>query len=222
MEIISNGKMVEVAYKFFAVDGDTDTTIYEFTKERPDRFIFGYDHFMLDAFLKNLEGLKAGDEFDFTLAPEDAYGEYSADHILELEKSIFFVNGEFDEELVHVGAIVPMNTTDGYRIDGLVKEITDNSVIMDFNHKLAGKNVRFVGSVVSVRKATEEEKHPQHGCGGCHKEGGCHEGGCCEEGHHDGECCGKGEGHHHGDGGCCGKGEGHHHGDGGCCHKGEN
>ena len=40
--------MVEVAYKFFAVDGDTDTTIYEFTKERPDRFIFGYDHFMLE------------------------------------------------------------------------------------------------------------------------------------------------------------------------------
>lgn len=203
MEIISNGKMVEVAYKFFAVDGDTDTTIYEFTKERPDRFIFGYDHFMLDAFLKNLEGLKAGDEFDFTLAPEDAYGEYSADHILELEKSIFFVNGEFDEELVHVGAIVPMNTTDGFRIDGLVKEITDNSVIMDFNHKLAGKNVRFVGSVVSVREATEEEKNPQHGCSGCHKEGGCQEGGCCEDGNHDGDCCGKGEG----DGNCCGKGK---------------
>ena len=52
----------------------------------------------------------------------------------------------------------------------------------DFNHPLAGCNLRFDGTVVTVRDATEAELHPQ--CGGC--SGDCGEGGCsgCSGGCH--------------------------------------
>jgi FKBP-type peptidyl-prolyl cis-trans isomerase SlyD len=68
-------------------------------------------------------------------------------------------------------------TADGFRINGLVKEITADKVKMDFNHPLAGKSVRFDGTILEVRDATAAELKPSCGCGGgC--EGNCGEGGC--------------------------------------------
>lgn len=218
MEIISTGKMVEIAYKIFLVEKDGDTMIYEFKADKPDHFVFGHEPGMLESFTNHLEGLKAGDEFDFILSPIEAFGERNPDLVQVLDKSLFIIEGEFDSDRVYEGAFVPMMTGDGMRIEGIVKEITDDTVTIDFNHQLAGETVKYTGKVINVREATDEEKNPpRHQCGGCGGGdcGGC-EGGDCDK-DHDGECCGKGKDHHHGDSECCGKGKGHHHGDGECC-----
>lgn len=185
--------MVELAYKIFLVDKDGDTLIYEFKAEKPDRFVFGHEPGMLESFTSHLDGLKAGDEFDFILSPIEAFGERNPELVQVLDKSLFVIDGEFDSERVYEGAFVPMMTGDGMRIEGIVKEITDDTVTIDFNHQLAGETVKYTGKVVNVREATDEEKNPQqHHCGDC---GGC-EGSGCEGGdcnkEHDGECCGKG------------------------------
>ena len=105
---------------------------------------------------------------------------------MELDRDIFVVEGKFDEEMIKAGALVPMMTADGYRINGLVKEVTADKVKMDFNHPLAGKAVRFDGKILTVRDATPEELQPAHGCG-C----GCDHDHCDEHG--DGHCgCGDG------------------------------
>ncbi len=102
-----------------------------------------------------------------------------------LEKEIFEIDGKFDNEHVKVGAVIPMMTQDGYRIPGKVLEVTDKEVVMDFNHPLAGKEVRFEGTIGVVRDATPEEIQPASGCGcGCNHEG-CGDGNC-------GEGCGDG------------------------------
>ena len=107
-----------------------------------------------------------------------------------------------DEEMIKVGALVPMMTADGYRINGLVKEVGAEKVKLDFNHPLAGKSVRFDGKILAVRDATPEELQPVHGGCGC----GCdHDHDHCGD-HDDCDC----DGGHHGDGHCgCGDG---------CCH----
>ena len=95
-----------------------------------------------------------------------------------------------------------MMTAEGERIEGIVKKITDTHVTLDFNHQLAGETVKYVGKIVNVREATDEEKNPpRQQCGGC---SGCGDGGCdkdgCEkdgcDGNHDGNCC-------HQDDDCC-------------------
>ena len=88
-----------------------------------------------------------------------------------------------------------MMTSDGYRINGLVVDVTDDEVEMDFNHPLAGEDVRFKGSIITVRDATPEELQPAHGCGcGCHHGGedscGCHGDGTDSCGCSDHEGCG--------------------------------
>ena len=200
---------MEIAYKIFIVNQDGDTMVYEFKEDKPDRFVFGHEPGMLESFTSHLEGLKAGDTFDFILSPIEAFGERNPNMVAELDKQLFVIDGEFDNDRVYVGAFVPMMTAEGMRIEGLVKEIKDDKVTIDFNHQLAGETIKYVGKVINVREATEEEKNPPRHCGGC---GGGDCGGCGEDGCGDGECCDKKEGgceghHHHGDGECCGKGK---------------
>ena len=110
MEIISKGKMVEIAYKIFLVDSEGDTLVYEFTADKPDRFVFGHELGMLESFTSHLEGLKSGDEFDFILSPIEAFGERNPDLVQVLDKSLFVIDGEFDSDRVFEGAFVPMMT----------------------------------------------------------------------------------------------------------------
>ena len=195
MGAITKGKFVELAYQIFIVENGNDTLIYEFKKDKPDRMVFGHEPGLLEAFTNHLEGLNVGDEFDFILAPIEAFGEKDPSMIVTVEKSIFEVEGEFDSERVYEGAFVPMMTADGMRIEGIVKEIADDTVTLDFNHQLAGETVRYKGEVLAVRDATEEELAPRHCGGGCEGCEGCGDDkdGC--EGHADGDCCGKGQGH---------------------------
>ncbi len=177
MDTIAKGKYVVLAYKIFVVGADQDVPVFEFTKEHPDAFVFGNDLSMIEGFMKNIEGLKAGDTFDFTLAPEEAFGKKDENMIIPIEKDVFKNgDGEFDTERVALGNYVPMLTNGGQRVEGLVVEITDTHVTLDFNHQLAGESVRYQGEVLKVREATEEELHPQQGCGSC--SGSCGEGGC--------------------------------------------
>ena len=218
MEQQTPNKYVTVAYELYT---DNDKGIHELVEkapiEHPFQFISGLD-IALDSFESKILALAEGEAFDFVLKVDEAYGPYEQDHVIELPKETFAINGRFDKDMVYPGAVLPLVNADGMRFQGLVLELKDNTVIIDLNHPLAVKDLHFKGQVVTMRDATNEEiqaliNHEGCNCGGdC--EGGC-EGGC--GGHHhehgEGECCGK---HEHGKGECCGK---HEHGEGCGCHK---
>lgn len=218
MEQQTPNKYVTVAYELYT---DNDKGIHELVEkapiEHPFQFISGLG-IALDSFENKILALTEGETFDFVLKADEAYGPYEQDHVIELPKETFAINGRFDKDMVYPGAVLPLVNADGMRFQGLVLELKDNTVIIDLNHPLAGKDLHFKGQVVTMRDATNEEiqaliNHEGCNCGGdC--EGGC-EGGC--GGHHhehgEGECCGK---HEHGKGECCGK---HEHGEGCGCHK---
>ena len=195
---IGQNKVVEFSYEL-EVDGNiVDHT----TDERPLDYIHGTGS-LLPKLEAHIEGMEAGDKFDVTLSPADAYGEIDPDRIIDLPKAAFEVGGEVREDLLVVGNTIPMLNSAGAVIPGVVLEVTPETVKMDLNHQMAGKTLHFTGKVISVREATEKELteglHGEyvHSCGGCHgHNGGC--GGGCHS-HEDGECCG------HGDGDCgCG------------------
>lgn len=125
-----------------------------------------------------------------TAGPDEAFGHHDPEQVVTLEREVFVVDGKFDEEAIKAGNRLPMMTADGYRIDGLVTEVTPTHVKMDFNHPLVDRTVRFDGEVKVVRDATPEEVAPAHGCG-CH--GGCGDGDCgCDGDCSDSGCgCGK-------------------------------
>ena len=131
------------------VDGPQGELIEETLLEDPMRFVMGEDP-MLPKFEAALMGLQAGEKFNVHIVAEEAYGDELETLFVEFPKSDFIEDGELDEEIFQEGEIVPMQTPDGEMVEGVVCEVKLNSIILDFNHPLAGEDLYFEGEVVSV------------------------------------------------------------------------
>ena len=203
---MESNKFISVSYQLYDITDGKSDLIEQTSDERPFIFVSGMG-VTLPAFEEQIVNLAKGESFDFTLTPEQAYGAHYAERVIELEKEIFTINGQFDAQHVQVGAIIPLQNEDGNRFNGVVLEIGDSKVKIDLNHPLAGKMLNFKGEITESREATAEEVagmaklmsgESHGGCSGCNGhcgEGECGEGHCGREGH-----CG-GEGHH-GEGHC--------------------
>ena len=110
MKITAN-KFVAVTYDLNVGEGEERELMEKAVAEAPLKFIFGTGA-MLPAFEDALKGLEVGDKFDFSIAPADAYGEYVEDHVLDLPKNIFEVEGKFDSEVIKEGnGEIPADTS---------------------------------------------------------------------------------------------------------------
>ena len=187
METVEN-KYITVAYKLYSIENGEKEFTEEAPAEHPFQFISGLG-LTLEAFESQVKDLKKGDKFDFTIPASEAYGEYDEEHVIDLPKNIFEIEGKFDSERVVEGAVIPLMTSEGQRINGSVVEVKDDVVVMDMNHPLAGCDLNFVGEVTENRPATNDELAEMArmmsggGCGGgCN--GGCDCGdcgdGCCK------------------------------------------
>ena len=163
---ITPGKYVEITYNLYTLDGDKATLVHQVDVEDPERLVFGVTQGMIEPLEKALDGLTVGDEFSVKVTSDESFGARDPEKVVTLDKEIFLIDGKFDNDRIFVGAAVPMMTAEGFRLTGIVTEITDDKVTMDFNHPLAGRTLRFDGKVLTVRDATEEELHPVQGCQG--------------------------------------------------------
>lgn len=181
---VRKDKVVSLVYEL-RLDAANGEVVESLTEDRPLQFLYGSGN-LLPKFEANIDGLKIGDSFDFDLTAVDAYGEINADAIVEVPISAFEMDGKVDENLLKVGNNIPMRDNAGNRLNGVVKEVTDEVVKMDFNHPLAGNHLFFKGQVTDIREATEEElSHGHiHSGGGC----GCGDGGCGDGMPEDGSC----------------------------------
>ena len=94
METAEN-KYITVAYKMYMVEDGEKEFGEEAPVEHPFQFISGLG-LTLDAFEKQVKDLAEGDTFDFTIPCADAYGEYDEEHVIELPKSVFLIDGGCD------------------------------------------------------------------------------------------------------------------------------
>jgi FKBP-type peptidyl-prolyl cis-trans isomerase SlyD len=173
---IENNKMVSLIYELR--EGNSEGRILETLDEkRPLTFICGTGR-LLPFFESNIISLDNGDAFAFTLKSEMAYGERREDMIIDVPVSVFETDGKINEDICRVGNEVPMMDTEGNPLNGIINEITDTYVKMDFNHPMAGLDLFFAGKIVEVRDATENElggtmnscsscgTNSEHGCSG--------------------------------------------------------
>jgi FKBP-type peptidyl-prolyl cis-trans isomerase SlyD len=163
---VGKNKVVGMTY-ILSKDNVEGELVQEVAKDKPFVVLFGVGA-LLPMFEENLDGLAVGDNFNFALTSEEGYGEKTPEAIVDLEKKIFEVDGKVDEEFLKVGATIPMTNENGQPLNGLVLEVSENTIKMDFNHPLASQGLFFTGEVVEVREASAEEiEHGHvHGAGG--------------------------------------------------------
>ncbi len=95
--------------------------------------------------------MSVGQKADVLVKAEDAYGEYNNQALQEVPLDQF---AGIDLE---VGMSLYGQGEDGGTVQVVVKEIGDESVIIDFNHPLSGKDLAFVVTLNNVREASAEE-----------------------------------------------------------------
>jgi len=138
---IKNGK--EVAFDYvLTIDGSVvDSTI----GKKPFKYTHGKSD-ILPALASQLEGLRAGDKKEVRLSPKDGYGEVNEDAFKEISKTLLT-----GERQPNVGDMLRIKTTDGNMVAARVLEIRKDTMVVDFNHPLAGKALSFAVTVVDVK-----------------------------------------------------------------------
>lgn len=147
MTPIKNGDTVKVHYKGTLEDG----CVFDDSQDHGPLEIVVGDQMVLPGFENALIGKEIDDEITVKIPAEEAYGEYDEENQQEFEKSeleldkyeegmqLIFQQGcdhdheeEEEEEEEHI-----------HEIRGEIVEVKENSVIIDFNHPLAGQNLQF-------------------------------------------------------------------------------
>lgn len=169
---------VTIRYAIFE-DGEKEAT--PGAEDLTESYVHGYGQ-VFPALERGLAGAKKGAHLSVVADPDDAFGPRETEGIFEIEKDGF--EGASD---LSVGEEIVASGPDG---DVLMRvlEIRPETVLVDTNHPLAGKRVRFEVDVVDVRPATEEEIEEAQeeldaepcGCGHAH---GAHEAGAHDHDH---------------------------------------
>jgi peptidylprolyl isomerase len=103
------------------------------------------EHEVIPGFEDALVGMSEGDTKKVELTCEQAYGSYREKHVGMVERSQ--LPGEAD---VQVGMVLEAQAPDGTMTKVMVKQITDEAVIIDGNHPLAGKALTFDLELVEI------------------------------------------------------------------------
>jgi FKBP-type peptidyl-prolyl cis-trans isomerase SlyD len=152
---IDKDAFVSVSYVLSLESGQK---VEETAEDDPLGFVFGIGR-MMPGLEKGLLGLEEGSKARITVEPEDGYGAISDQLIREFPRSIFSDDAEFK-----VGDRVRARGPQGEMIFE-IKQVTEDKVVCDFNHPLAGKSLTFDVEVREVRPSTPADIEAMNQCG---------------------------------------------------------
>ena len=143
---IASGSQVSLHFSLALTNGELIDSNFD---SSPATFRLG-DGSMLPGFEAALIGLQAGAEIEVLLEPVCAFGGINPGnrHRFPIAK---FENLLEDELLpTSIGSVVSFKDAAGFDLPGVVTEISDVAVVVDFNHPLAGKAIRFRAAIIAV------------------------------------------------------------------------
>ena len=136
---IDQGTKVTMSFSLGLENGEIIDSNFD---TQPATFIVG-DGNLLPGFEMPLKGLKAGDQGEFVISPENAFGQRNPENMQQLARD------NFDQESLNIGDVFSFQNGED-ELPGVVIEIGDDSVKVDFNHPLAGRNIIFKVDIIEV------------------------------------------------------------------------
>ncbi len=134
----------------YSLSLDSGEIIDSSTPDRPLEFICGTGQ-IIPGLENALKGMEEGESGKITVEPGEAYGNVNADLIRDIPRNQFPSGVE-----IKPGMSFEANSPQG-PVRFVVKEVTDEKVVADFNHPLAGQRLHFDVTVKGVRDLTPEE-----------------------------------------------------------------
>lgn len=139
-QTVQTGSLVTLHYRIALENGQPLISTFEGT---PATLQLGAGE-LLPSLERLLAGLAEGMQHSYTLTPDQAFGEHKS----ELVERV--LRRHMSEEHVEPMSIMEFTAPDGSRYSGLVREVDAESALIDFNHPLAGKTIRFDVEIIGI------------------------------------------------------------------------
>ena len=138
--VVTNGKKVKFDYTL-TVDGEqVETSVGKI----PLEYTHGENQ-IIPGLEQQLADLKVGDKKSVSVAPDAGYGKVMDEAIKEIPKTSF--PADF---VPQVGMVIEMSGPEGQTFPGVIQEIKDTGIMVNFNHPLAGKTLNFDVTIVGI------------------------------------------------------------------------
>lgn len=141
--VVATGKLVKVDYTLTVNEEQIETSV----GKEPLAFTIG-DKSIIPGLESQLMGMHEGEEKVVIVEPKDAYGDIDEKAVKEFPKSSMPKEVE-----PKVGMVLQAQAPDGEEFPAVVKEVKGDQVVLDFNHPLAGKKLKFQVKVISIQDA---------------------------------------------------------------------
>ena len=128
----------------FALHLETGEEIDTTRRSDPAMFTVG-DGNLLPGFEAVILGMRAGDDAQILIEPENAFGPHRAENVQTLRRDRFGA-----DMVLEKGLLVSFDGPGG-ELPGVVREVMEEHVEVDFNHPLAGRRIVFDVSIIDVR-----------------------------------------------------------------------
>jgi FKBP-type peptidyl-prolyl cis-trans isomerase SlpA len=141
---IDEGMEVTLHFTLMLEDG----TVVDSTRDKqPATFQVG-DGNLPPGFEAPLTGLTAGENGSYTITPEHGFGQHNPQNVQRIPR------GSFEGPELEEGLVMSFSDAAGGELPGVITEIDDRHVEVDFNHPLAGRTLTFEVEVIEVRPVT--------------------------------------------------------------------
>ncbi len=142
--VIKADSKVTLKYAVSLADG----TVIEETGDKPETIQLGQGEF-INELEQKLYGL-AVDDTDEIIIPalDDLFGAYDESRIKRVDHSVFD-----DGAPAQQGTVIEFTLPNGSTVPGIIREVTDENVLVDFNHPLCGRDIMLSVDIISIENA---------------------------------------------------------------------
>jgi FKBP-type peptidyl-prolyl cis-trans isomerase SlpA len=144
--LVSEGTRVTLHFSITLKTGEVIDSTFE---EEPATFTVG-DGNLLAGFEEVVMGLSAGTKETFTISPEKGFGQHNPSNLQTMKRDQFG-----DDIVLEKGLVLSFADAQKAELPGVVAEFTDEEVVVDFNHPLAGKDVLFTIDIIKVEPVVQ-------------------------------------------------------------------
>jgi len=140
-DIINQYSQVILHYRIALED---NTELESSFGDEPLEFTMG-ENTLTEGMEMSLLDLKTGDKQSITLAPEQTYGHRDSENIHDMPLSDFPADIKPQK-----GQVIAFDTPSGDDINGIVLDVENEIVSVDFNHPLSGNTLVFEVEILQV------------------------------------------------------------------------